>query len=88
MSDLNLKLRSIKSGRPIDKDGIRLHIEMWESVGLGPICCFYTRTRQSVGSDDQKGYVDLSDFNMSDGPPDEIVIGCSRGCVSIKNRSL
>ncbi|MBI2548111.1 hypothetical protein HYW21_02055 [Candidatus Woesearchaeota archaeon] len=64
---------------------MRTQIEAWERQGIGPICCFFARQRRYVGADDQKGYVDLSDYLLPNCPDEEIVIGCSRGCVSLSN---
>jgi len=76
-----------RSGDHSRKELMRDRIETWESEHAGPICCFFTRQRERVGASDQDGYVNLSDYILPDCPDDEVVIGCSRGCVPISAQS-
>ena len=85
MSDLNQRIRKMKSDVPVDEIPIHELLERWKSAGVGPLCCTYTMPKKYVGGKDQEGYVDLADFQMADCQPEEYVIGCSRGCIPVKD---
>lgn len=80
MSDLYQMVKLAKSGDIERTELIRERVEALERQRRGPICCFFTSQKKDVLNDK---HLDLSDFMMPECSDDEVVIGCSRGCVPL-----
>lgn len=78
MSDLYKMIKWAREGY-VEKGLMRGRIEVWERSHSGPVCCFFISKRNDV----PKGYLNLPNYNLPGCPDDEMIIGCSRGCIPL-----
>lgn len=83
MADLNQMIKGVKSGWDLES-----HFELMlccvtnyeKAVGNAPVCCFYTCEANEIDSE-----MVLDGFRNYAASQEELVIGCSRGCLPLED---
>jgi hypothetical protein len=86
MSDLNQLIRAYKESPSEElRKLMAVIIQRYEIFQNGPACCFWIGKLEDLNDEEfRKGYVE-DDFRNYAEINDDLIIGCSRGCVNYRN---
>ena len=87
MSDLNQLINAYKEGKKLEelREPMLTIIRKYVNNQIGPQCCFWIGKLEDLNDDNFKeGYIDY-DFKNYARKSDDLIIGCSRGCLSIED---
>jgi hypothetical protein len=81
--DLKRHLELVRKG-VLSKRSLRPFLKWYAEARAGPICCFFVKSLREVVDDDDD-YINMKTFDQNGCGPDDLVIGCSRGCMAARD---